>query len=161
MDHHDGTQTYGPMQSRSLGTSRRTLAALGVCLAVLLSASAVCAQSIPARVTPIPDSPISGYVNTVLAAHWFEQRGNGAANVAVNYDFVNNTFQDSPALRVQGKPFSVAFWYRSTQNVPYGLLWDNGDGAGGGYVVGLSYGYISVTELNDTAGCTFLWNNCA
>ncbi len=111
---------------------------------------------LPASVSATAGTPVSGAAASVLAGHLFRQRGNGTANVAVNYDFVHNTFQDAPSLRVHGKPFSVAFWYRSTQSVGFGLLWESGEVLGGtGYVVGLNDGHISVGEGNNSAGCSF------
>src|SRR5215469_7121052 len=128
---------------------------------VLFGALTVCAgqAGAPATITATSGTALSAAVNNVIAGHDFRQRGDGTANVAVNYNFVNNTFQDAPNLRVNGKSFSVAFWYRSTQNTPFSLIWDNGDGPGLGYVVGLNSGYISVSEQNGTTNCTFAWNN--
>ena len=133
------------------------------CLALLLGpATALFAQGgTPAHIVPTAGTPVSAPVNAVMAGHVFHQRGDGTANVAVNYDFVHNTFQDSPNLRVHGKPFSVAFWYRSTQNVSFGLIWDNGEVGTTGYVVGLNNGYISVTEINSGTGCSFFWSNAS
>jgi len=122
---------------------------------VLLYAGSLCHAQ---YVGTAAGTPAGGPINNAVAGHWFQQRGNGTANVAVNYDFVSipNTFQDSPALRVHGKPFSVAFWYRSTQTGPFRLLWENGEVFGNtGYVVGLHNGYIAFEELNGDPACPF------
>ena len=71
---------------------------------MLLSAARLGYGQTPASVSAAAGTPVSGPVGSVLAGHVFHQRGDGTANVAVNYDFVDNAFQDSPNLRVNGKP---------------------------------------------------------
>ena len=159
MQHHLEIEDWAdrqPWRTHLRTSVRCERAVLCLILTVLLSSSVAYGQSSAASITPIAGSPNSAYVNNVFAGQVFQQRGNGTANVATNYDFVNNAFQDSPGLRVHGKAFSVAFWYRSTQTDPFRLLWENGEvGANTGYVVGLHNGYIAIEELNASSSCSF------
>jgi hypothetical protein len=161
MQHHleiEDRADRQPWRTSFRTTVRCERAVLCLVLAVLLSSSVAYGQSSAASITPIAGSPNSAYVNNVFAGQVFQQRGDGSANVATNFNFdpLNPGYQDSPALRVQGKPFSLAFWYRSTQTGPFRLLWENGEVfANTGYVVGLHNGYMAIEELNGDPTCPF------
>src|ERR1700757_4510523 len=90
-----------PVQSTVISCGRSAMFWIGL-LSVLLGGFTVFfgQGGGPARVTASAGTPLSATVNSVMAGHEFHQRGDGTANVAVNYDFVHSTYRDAPNLRV-------------------------------------------------------------